>query len=81
MLASGSGLLKKCRLPTGRSGGAFQIEVRAHDQRRSLKEKAMRRVLVTMMSMRIHTFIGVFTVSAHVCVECLISVYCSSLAL
>lgn len=35
---------KKCRLSTGRSGGAFQIEVRAHDQRRSLEEKARRGV-------------------------------------
>lgn len=34
MLVSGSGLLKKCRLSTGRSGGAFQIEVRAHNQKK-----------------------------------------------
>lgn len=35
MLVIGSGLLKKGRLSTGRNGRAFQIEVRAHDQRKN----------------------------------------------
>lgn len=61
MLVSGSGLLKKkkCRLSTGRSGGAFQIEVRAHDQRREFgwesEEEEEEGVLVSMMSMHVHT--------------------------
>lgn len=52
--------IKKCRLSTGRSGGAFQIEVRAHNQRRSLEGKAGSGVLVTMMSMHIDTRIHVY---------------------
>lgn len=55
MLASGSGLLKKCWLSSGRSGGAFQIGVRAHKQRQSLEMKAGSWVLVMMMmSMHVH---------------------------
>lgn len=60
MLVSGSGLLKKKKkkkrmLSTGRSEGAFQIEVRAHDQRRSWEGRGSRGVLVSMMSMHVHT--------------------------
>ena len=40
MLAGGFGLLKNCKLSTGRSGGAFRIEVKAYHQIRSLKGKA-----------------------------------------
>lgn len=42
-------------LSTGRSEGAFQIEVRAHDQRRSWEGRGSRGVLVSMMSMHVHT--------------------------
>lgn len=58
MLASGSGLLKKCWLSSGRSGGAFQIGVRAHNQRRSLEMKAGSWLLVMRMSMHLHVIHG-----------------------
>lgn len=51
VLVSGFGLLKKCRLSTGKSGGAFQIGVNTHKQ--SFEGKAEREVLVTMMSMHV----------------------------
>lgn len=51
VLVSGFGLLKKCRLSTGKSGGAFQIVVNTHKQ--SFEGKAEREVLVTMMSMHV----------------------------
>lgn len=67
MLVSGSGLLKKkCRLSTGRSGGAFQIEVRAHDQRRSLEGRGGG-VLVSMMSMHVVMYKGIWM---FLCVWC-----------
>ncbi len=62
MLVSCSGLLKKCRLSTGRSGRAFQIEVSIHDQRQSLEGSG---VLVSMMSMHVHK--AIWELTLYVC--------------